>query len=112
MKLNRRGFLGAMVGTSAMLGMRATQPEAVAMQEPDVQVVECPVWPVTSGPKYHYFGYYDKHCWDATQRYILGLEVDFYDRSQEADDVAVIGLIDTDNDNTFVPVGSTSAWNW
>lgn len=75
-------------------------------------IVECPVRPLTRGPKYHYFGYYDKHCWNVTERYVLALQVGFYHRSQEPDDRAVIGIIDELDDDRFVPLAETSAWNW
>ena len=31
---------------------------------------------LTRGPKYHWFGYYDKLQFDPTGRYVLGMEVD------------------------------------
>ena len=33
--------------------------------------------PITQGPKFHWFGYYDKLQFDPTGRYVLGMEVDF-----------------------------------
>lgn len=70
------------------------------------------VQPVTRGPKHHFFGYYDKCPWDATGQYMLTMEVDFMDRMPEPDDPAVIGLIDLQNDNRFIPLAETYAWNW
>ncbi|MHC4592767.1 MAG: hypothetical protein ACYS8L_08750, partial [Planctomycetota bacterium] len=67
---------------------------------------------VTSGPKHHFFGYYDKSPWDATGRYLLGLQSDFGDRCPRAEDTVTIGLIDTTGDDTWQPVAQTSAWNW
>ena len=32
--------------------------------------------PITSGPKHHWFGYYDKLQFDPSGRYVLGMEVD------------------------------------
>lgn len=66
---------------------------------------------VTSG-KHHFFGYYDKCQWDATDRYMIALETEFMNRAPEPDDVAVIGLIDTQNDNEWKPVAETTAWCW
>lgn len=68
--------------------------------------------PITSGGKHHFFGYYDKSCWDATGRWILGMETDFMDRPPEADDVATVGLIDLENGNAWKPIAETRAWNW
>ena len=67
---------------------------------------------VTSGPGHHFFGYYDKCPWDASGRYMLGLETTFLDRPPTPDDTAVIGLIDTASDNRWEPMAETRAWNW
>ena len=42
---------------------------------------------ITRGPKFHWFGYYDKLEFDPTGRYVLGMEVDFEHRSPRPDDV-------------------------
>ena len=46
-----------------------------------------PVRAITSGPKFHWFAYYDKLQFDPTGRYVLSMEVDFEHRSPRADDV-------------------------
>ena len=71
-----------------------------------------PLRPLTTGPRHHFFGYYDKSPWNESGRYILAHEVDFNDRPPTADDVATIGLIDLKNDNRFRPLAETHAWNW
>lgn len=71
-----------------------------------------PAHAVTSGPLHHFFGYYDKMQWDATGRYLLGLEVPFADRSPNPDDKATIGIIDLQANNRFEPLAETTAWNW
>ncbi len=76
------------------------------------EVVELAARAVTHGPKHHFFGYYDMLQWDATGRYMLGLETTFMDRSPEPEDPAVIGLIDTEDDCRWEPVAETYAWNW
>lgn len=72
----------------------------------------CPVRAVTRGPGHHFFGYYDRNPWDATGRYMLAQETDFIDRPPKAEDKAVIGLIDTQQDDSFTPLDETYAWNW
>ncbi len=67
--------------------------------------------PATSG-KHHFFGYYDKFPWSGDGRYLLALEVDFIDRQPTPEDSAVIGLIDTQNDNQWTPLDETYAWCW
>lgn len=70
------------------------------------------VIPVTDGPNHHFFGYYDKFPWDATGRYMLGLETKFLDRPPGPDDIATIGLIDLAEKCRWRPIAETRAWNW
>jgi len=39
---------------------------------------------ITSGPRHHWFGYYDKLQFDPTGRYVLGMQVPFEHRSPTA----------------------------
>ncbi|MFP4026495.1 MAG: hypothetical protein ACLFWL_01740 [Candidatus Brocadiia bacterium] len=71
-----------------------------------------PVNQLTSPPGHHFFGYYDKFPWDETGRYVLSLKTEFIDRPPSAEDRAIIGLIDTERDNEWIPVTHTHAWNW
>jgi hypothetical protein len=68
--------------------------------------------PVTAGPKYHFFGYYEKCPWDTSARYHLALEVPFMDRMPRPDDAATVGLIDLADGNRFQPLDHTAAWCW
>lgn len=67
---------------------------------------------ITSESGFHFFGYYDKSPWDASERWILGLEVPFMDRQPEASDEATVGMVDTANNDAWVPLARTRAWNW
>jgi hypothetical protein len=71
-----------------------------------------PASAVTSGPKHHWFGYYDKCPWDATGRYLLAHEADFCDRQPAATDSITVGMVDLKDKNRFVPLDSTKAWSW
>jgi len=71
-----------------------------------------PVRPITHGPKYHWFGYYDKLQFDPACRYVLGMEVDFEDRSPEPDDIIKIGMVDLEDNDRWIELGETRAWNW
>ena len=73
---------------------------------------ELPVIPITQGPRYHWFGYYDKQQIDATGRYALGMEVDFQHRSPTANDVLKIGMIDLQKDYPWIELGKSNAWGW
>jgi hypothetical protein len=68
--------------------------------------------PITRGPKYHWFGYYDKLEFDPTGRYVLGMEVDFEDRSPQPGDVIKIGMVDLKDNDRWIELGITQAWNW
>ena len=67
---------------------------------------------VTRGLRHHFFGYYDKSPWDATGRWMLGLEATFMDRPPTEKDQVTVGLIDTANGNEWTALAETSAWNW
>ena len=71
-----------------------------------------PVRAMTRGPKYHWFGYYDKWQIDPTGRYALGMEVDFEHRSPSADDMVALGMIDMENGDAWSEIGRTRAWCW
>ena len=71
-----------------------------------------PIHPITKGPSYHWFGYYDKWQIDPSNRYALSMEVDFEHRSPTADDIINCGLIDMDQDNEWTQIASTKAWCW
>ena len=51
-----------------------------------------PVRTITRGPKFHWFGYYDKLQFDPTSRYALGMELGFEHRSPTGDDVIKVGI--------------------
>jgi hypothetical protein len=68
--------------------------------------------PVTSGPNHHFFGYYDKCPWDTSGRYLLALEVAFIDRPPTPEDQVTIGMVDLHEDNRWLPLAQTRAWNW
>ncbi len=58
-----------------------------------------------------FFGYYDLPAFSRDSTYHLCHKVAFWDRIPEKDDVAVIGLIDT-NTHGFIELGETKAWNF
>ncbi len=72
----------------------------------------CPARPITSGPKHHWFGYYDKHQFDSTGRYVLGMEVGFEHRSPTADDFIRVGMIDLADGDAWTELGTSNAWCW
>lgn len=71
-----------------------------------------PIRAITSTPKYHWFGYYDKLQFDPTCRHVLGMEVDFEHRSPKPDDVIKVGMVDLKNDDQWIELGETISWCW
>lgn len=98
----RRAFLGSLAGAAwAARGFAADAEEKLP-----------PVRAITRGPKYHWFGYYDKLEFDPTGRYVLGMEVEFEHRSPRADDVIKVGMVDLMDSDRWIELGETRAWNW
>lgn len=71
-----------------------------------------PVRTITRGPKFHWFGYYDKFQFDPTNRYVLGNQVGFEHRSPAADDVIRVGMVDLLDGDKWTALGESRAWNW
>jgi hypothetical protein len=71
-----------------------------------------PVRAITRGPKFHWFGYYDKLQFDPNCRYALGMEVDFEHRSPKPDDIISIGMVDLQDNDRWIELGESSAWCW
>ena len=69
---------------------------------------------LTSGTKHHFFGYIGQ-CqtipWNASGRYVLGLEIDRIDRLPTPDEAATVFVIDTQRDNKILRLDKTHAWN-
>jgi hypothetical protein len=66
-----------------------------------------PVRAVTHGPRFHFFGYYDKTPWDVSGRYLLALETDVMDRRPGPSDEAVVGLVDLRSGCRFEALATT-----
>ncbi len=71
-----------------------------------------PVRAITRGPKFHWFGYYDKLEIDPTGRYVLSNEVDFEHRSPTPDEVIKVGMVDLQDHDRWIELGESRAWNW
>jgi hypothetical protein len=71
-----------------------------------------PVKRITDKDGNYFFGYFDKYPWDKTQRFLLTHKIDFMDRQPEAGEKAVIGMIDLEDNNKFIPLAETNAWCW
>jgi hypothetical protein len=71
-----------------------------------------PARAITKGPKFHWRGYYDKLLFDPSNRLVLANQVDFEGRSPRADDNIRVGMVDTGNNDQWIELASTTAWNW
>lgn len=96
--MNRRSFINSLTALS------------LARMAPEEKLP--PVRRITNGPKFHWFGYYDKWQFDPTGRYVLGCEVDFEHRSPTPNDTIRIGMVDLRDNDRWTELGSTRAWNW
>lgn len=68
--------------------------------------------PLTKGPKFHWFGYYDKLQTDPEVRYVLGMQSDFEHRSPTENDSIRIGMIDLKDGNRWIDIGESLSWGW
>jgi len=96
MKSNRRTFLTSLTAAAALRGADPLPP----------------VRAITKGPRFHWFGYYDKLQFDPTNRYALGMEVGFEHRSPAPDDRIRIGMVDLEDGDRWIDLGETRAWCW
>jgi hypothetical protein len=71
-----------------------------------------PVRTITRGPKFHWFAYYDKFQFDAANRLVLSHEVGFEHRSPQPEDVVKVGMVDLQDNDRWIELGETRAWNW
>ena len=105
--MNRRSFLIQSAGASLGAAALGFSGKSLMAQEKLP-----PIRAITKGPKFHWFGYYDKLQFDPTNRYVLGNEVDFQHRSPRADDVIRVGMVDLQDGDKWIELGQTRAWNW
>lgn len=71
-----------------------------------------PVRAITRGPRFHWFGYYDKLEFDPSSRFVLGNQVDFEHRSPRPDDIILVGMVDTLDGDRWIDFGASRAWSW
>ena len=68
--------------------------------------------PLTQGPKYHWFSFYDLLQFDPGGRYVLGMEAGFEGRPPGPEDEIAVGIIDLEDGNRWREIGRTKAWCW
>jgi len=107
-RLSRREFLRQAAGTALAVAGLSTQATGSKSESQDLPAVRA----ITTGPGFHWFGYYDKLQFDPTCRYVLGMEVGFEHRSPKADDVIKIGMVDLQQGDRWRELGTSRAWCW
>ena len=107
MKYSRRHF-GAIAASSA-IAFHAKQSPA-AETGPLETFVPCRA--ITTGPKHHWFGYYDKREFDPSNTLVLSNEVSFEGRSPTGEDKIAVGYVDTKDNDRWHPIGISNAWGW
>ncbi|WP_169979509.1 TolB-like translocation protein [Tautonia rosea] len=105
----RRTFLRQVSAGASLAGAYLSRP---TRSHAEIVQVKAHVRGVTTGPKAHFFGYYDKCPWDVTGRYLLGMQIDYCDRQPDPGDELTIGMIDLEDVDRFIPIDRTSAWSW
>lgn len=104
----RRAVWGWLMAGPAL----AAPPALDLLNLPVVDPALVSIRAVTKGPKFHWFGYYDKHQFDPTGRYLLAHQADFEHRSPTPDDVIKIGMVDLADGDRWIELGETRAWSW
>jgi hypothetical protein len=104
LELSRRAILGGL----AQAGLAAVCPAGLRAAAEGVPAARA----ITRGPKFHWFGYYDKLQFDPSGRYVLGMEVDFEHRSPRPDNVIRIGMVDLEDGDRWTQLGESRAWCW
>ncbi len=100
--VSRRSFLGAtLAGLAACTQQTATD-----------QAARAPLRVITKGPKHHWFSYYDKLQFDAANRRVLCMEVDFEHRTPTIGDTIRLGMVDLEDNDRWVDLDQSNAWCW
>lgn len=99
-------------GLFATAWLQAAPPAPKLLELPLVDRSLVPIRAVTHGPKFHWFGYYDKAQIDVTGRYLLALEVDAQPDNPKPDDIAKVGMVDLEDGDRWIELGETRAWCW
>ena len=67
---------------------------------------------VGAGKLHHFFGYYNKSTWDASDRYLLANQVPMMDAHLTPELVAEVAFFDLQDNDNHHSLGKTTAWNW
>lgn len=74
--------------------------------------VTCPTERLIRSSGHHFFGYYNKSPWDASDRYVLANRYSAMDAALDPGRRLDVGYVDTLSSSQFRKFGETTAWNW
>lgn len=94
--------------TEGHVGAGGRVSDAASGERPTMPVVR----PITRGPHYHWFGYYDKLQFDPSGRFVLGMRVDFENRNPTPEDTVRVGMVDLEDGDRWIELGESRAWGW
>ncbi len=106
-----KNLIAIALGVVCLSACSSTQTQSESTEQVDSVFNKQPI-KLTSGPKQHWFGYYDKQQMDPTGRYVLGMEVDTFYRSPTNSDTLKIGMVDLQDNNKWIALGTSNAWGW
>ena len=99
--VSRRQFLATLAAASVRTRLSAQEAKKFP-----------PVRQITQGPGFHWFAYYDKLQFSSDNRFVLSHKVNFEHRSPKADDVIEVGMVDLQDKDKWIPLGTSRAWCW
>lgn len=102
-----RAILLLLLSGASPVGAGEDPPPPIPPMEAHV-----PIRAITAGPMAHWFAYYDKYQFDPSDRYALGMQVGFEHRAPGPDDTTVLGMIDLEDGDKWIPFAESTAWCW
>lgn len=110
--MNRRHFLSSAsaLTTGLVLPARSFAQDSFDLSKFSEAFV--PARAITTGPTFHWFGYYDKLQFDPSNRFVLSNQVTFEHRTPTADDQIKVGMIDLEDGDRWTELGKSDAWGW
>ncbi len=103
-RVSRRSALKSIAAAATLPGLNVGFAQGATITPP--------VRTITQGPLHHWFGYYDKLEFDPSNRHVLSNQVAFEHRTPTADDVIRVGMVDTQDGDKWIRLGTSNAWGW
>ena len=103
-------FVAVFISISAF--SQKSDPFQIKINGLENSEIHVPARKITHGPKHHWFGYYDKLQFDPSNRFVLCMEVDFEGRSPLPEDEIKIGMVDLEDNDKWIDLGTSKAWGW